>query len=202
MRRSLVISTRNEKKFKEIRRLFEDYDIKVLSLKDLTGIPPVVEDKKTFDGNAAKKALTVSRRTKALVLADDSGLEVYSLDGAPGVLSARYAGAQKSDRLNCLKLLDALKNEPVSKRKARFRCAVAIAQNGKLIETVEGACEGIIAPAMEGSTGFGYDPLFIPKGRKKTFAQLGPEVKDALSHRAKALRKAKKVIGRYLSTRQ
>lgn len=202
MIKSLVISTRNQKKFKEIKRLFKGDDIEVLSMEDLTGIPPVVEDKKTFEGNAVKKALAVSRRTNALVLADDSGLEVYSLDGAPGVLSARYAGAQKSDRLNCLKLLDALKGKPVPERKARFRCAVAIARGGKLIETVEGSCEGIISPGMEGSTGFGYDPLFIPKGRKKTFAQLGPEVKDALSHRAKALRKAKRVIGRYLSARQ
>ncbi|MBL7068346.1 MAG: RdgB/HAM1 family non-canonical purine NTP pyrophosphatase [Candidatus Omnitrophica bacterium] len=199
MKRELVISTRNKKKFREIKRLFKGSNIKISSLNRFPGIPRVIEDKKTFNGNAVKKALLVSRRTKRLVLADDSGLEVYSLHGRPGVFSSRYAGPGKSDRLNCLKLLRALRNKPPGKRKARFRCAVAIADEGGLIKVIEKSCSGKIGYDMEGGSGFGYDPLFIPRGYKKSFAQLGSKVKDKLSHRGKALRRAKGFIEKYLS---
>lgn len=199
MKRELVISTRNEKKFKEIKRLFRHSKIKILSLKRFPGLPKVVEDKKTFNGNAVKKALIISSRVSRLVLADDSGLEVFYLHGRPGVHSSRYAGPQKDDRLNNLKLLKALKNRPPSERKARFQCVMAIADRGRLIRAVEGVCEGAIGVRMEGGSGFGYDPIFIPKGYKRSFAALGSKTKDRLSHRAKALRKAKRVIEGYLS---
>ena len=199
MMRKLVISTRNEKKFKEIKRLFKGSKIRILSLNEFTDIPKVVEDGKTFNDNAAKKALVISGRTDKLVLADDSGLEVDLLGGKPGVHSSRYSGPQKSDKLNCLKLLKVLKGKPLSKRTACFRCAVAIADKGKLLKVVEASCGGRIGFEIEGKTGFGYDPLFIPKGYKKNFAQLGPKVKDRLSHRGKALKKAKRFIEVYLS---
>ena len=199
MKREIVIATRNAKKFKEIKRLFRGSGLKVLSLNKFSNIPDVVEDGKRFEDNAVKKALTVSSHTERLVLADDSGLEVHSLGGEPGVFSARYAGPKKDDRRNNLKLLRVLKNKSLKKRKARFRCAAAIADKGRLIKAVEGISKGRIGIRMEGKTGFGYDPVFIPNGYKKTFAALGPRIKDRLSHRAKAVRKAKRFIEGYLS---
>jgi len=198
MKRELIISTRNKKKFREINRLFKGSRIKIFSLDKFPGMPRVIEDKRSFSGNAKKKALTVSRHTRGLVLADDSGLEVYSLNGRPGIFSSRYAGPKKDDRLNCLKLLRVLKDAP-PKRKARFKCAVAIANNGRVVKIIEKSCEGKIAYDMKGRSGFGYDPVFIPRGYKKSFAQLGPKLKDRLSHRGKALRRAKSFIERYLS---
>jgi len=194
MRKELVISTRNEKKFKEIERLFEDLKIKILFLRDFSDMPDVVEDGETFEDNAVKKALTISRLVDKPVLADDSGLEVKTLDNKPGVYSSRYAGPEKDDRKNCVKLLKALKGKDKDERQARFRCVIAIAEKGKVLNTIEGVCKGHIGTKAEGETGFGYDPLFIPEGYDKTFAQLGPEAKDRLSHRGKALKEAKKFI--------
>lgn len=194
MNKELVIATRNKKKFKEIERLFKDSNIKILSLDSFPDVPEVVEDKDTFQGNAIKKALVVSSHIKRLVLADDSGLEVDSLDGEPGVYSSRYAGPSKSDKENNAKLLRKLADKSPDKRRARFRCVIAIADKGKLIKTVEGTCEGIIGDKEEGVSGFGYDPLFIPEGYKESFAILGPEVKDKLSHRGEALKKAREFI--------
>ncbi len=197
-RHRLLIATRNRKKFKEIKRLFKGFRIKILSLDNFINIPEVIEDKKTFHGNAMKKALVVSRRVDCLVLADDSGLEVNSLGNAPGVHSARYAGRQKNDKKNCLKLLKALKDKPRSRRKAHFTCVVAMAKQGEAIKIVKGVCNGMIGLKMEGKTGFGYDPLFIPLGYKKSFALLGSKIKDRLSHRRKALNKARRFIEGYL----
>ncbi len=199
MKRELVISTRNQKKFKEIKRLFKGSCAKVLSLKNFSNIPKIIEDRKTFRENAVKKALSVSRLTNRLVLADDSGLEVKALRGKPGVHSSRYAGLQKNDRLNNQKLLRMLRDRPSSKRTAQFKCAVAVADRDRLIKVVEEACKGRIGFKMRGSSGFGYDPVFIPRGYNKTFAQLGPRIKDRLSHRAKALKKARRLIEAHLS---
>lgn len=197
--KEVVIATKNRKKFEEIKRLFKKTSINVLSLKDLPRVPRIIENRETFRENAAKKALAVSGITESLVLADDSGLEVPALGGRPGVRSSRYAGPKKDDRLNCLKLLKEMRGFSFKERRARFNCAVAIAHNGRLIKVLEGACSGRIGFKMEGDSGFGYDPVFIPLGYKETFALLGPKVKDRLSHRAKALEKAKGFIVRYLS---
>ncbi len=199
MKRELVIATRNERKFRELKRLFRGSGIRIISLKKFPGVPEVVEDGMTFSANAAKKAVTVSGYTDKLVLADDSGLEVDALGGRPGIHSSRYAGAKKDDRLNIAKLLRALRDKPCSKRGARFRCVVAVADRGSIVKLTEGVCGGNIGLSVKGTSGFGYDPVFIPRGRKKTFAQLGPAVKDRLSHRAKALRKAKRIIEVYFA---
>ena len=196
--KEIVIATRNPKKLKEIKRLFKKTGIKTLSLINFPKTPEVIEDKKTFRGNAAKKAVLTSRYTKILPLADDSGLEVKALGNKPGVKSSRYAGPKKRDIDNNLKLLKALKGKPASKRKAQFQCVIAIAYRGKLIKIANGICKGKIAFRMEGRTGFGYDPVFIPTGCKKSFSQLGSKIKDRLSHRSKALRKAKTFIQGYL----
>lgn len=194
--KEIVIATRNRKKLKEIKRLFKNPRVKTLSLNNFPKAPEVVEDRKNFRGNAVKKAEDISRFTGKLALADDSGLEVAALGGKPGVRSARYAGPKQIDRDNNLKLLKALKNK--SGRSAQFRCVVAIADSGKLVKVVEGACKGRIGFEIKGESGFGYDPVFIPAGYKKSFGELGSKIKDRLSHRAKALKIAAAFIQEYL----
>lgn len=157
----------------------------VQTLLDLPEIPDVEEDGATFQENAQKKAVEISLKTEAMVLADDSGLEVDILDGKPGVYSARYAGEPKDDRRNLEKLLDELKD--IEKRGAQFRCVLALAQKGEVLFTVEGICRGKIAFQAEGTNGFGYDPIFIPDGYDQTFGELSPDIKHSLSHRGKAL---------------
>ncbi len=156
------------------------------------GLPDVVEDADTFAGNAAKKALSASRATGLPALADDSGLEVDALGGAPGVISARYAGPEQDDRRNNDKLLAALARIPPQRRAARFRSALALADTagslGERVLTAEGACEGLILEAPRGTGGFGYDPLFFSPELGMTFAEAGVGPKNHLSHRARAMR--------------
>lgn len=197
----LVIATRNKKKLKELKRLLKGLPIKIKGLHQLKRkIPKIKEDKNTFIGNARKKALIISKSVKgAIVLADDSGLAVRALKGAPGVNSARYAGASQNDDKNIAKLLK--KMSTISKRDAYFSCCAVVAKNGKVIGIAEGRVKGTIAKERQGRNGFGYDPVFIPTGYKRTFAQMKPSFKDKISHRAKALRKAKSIIQRYLRGR-
>lgn len=199
MKKEIVIATRNKKKFNEIKRLFRGSGISILSLDRFPEIPEVIEDGKTFNDNAAKKALVISRFTDKLVVADDSGLEVDALKGKPGVHSARYAGPKKRNRDNMEKLLRALSGKNASKRAAQFRCVIAVASKRRLIKLVEGSCVGRIGLKIEGDTGFGYDPVFIPRGYKKSFADLGSRLKDKVSHRGKAFRRVKKFIEGYFS---
>ena len=144
----------------------------------------------SFEENAKLKALAASRQLPALVIADDSGLEVEALGGAPGIYSARYAGANATDRDKIDKLLRELARLRAKgdERRARFRCAVALARNGDLLETFEGIVEGRIADEARGGSGFGYDPIFIPEGFEQTFGELPTELKNTISHRAKAIR--------------
>lgn len=186
----IVLATRNSKKLEEIKRITAGLPITVLSLNDFPGCPEVVEDQDTFEGNARKKALEVCRYTGKPSLADDSGLEVEALGGAPGVFSARYAGASGngSDAKNNDKLLAELSIVPDEKRGARFVCCIALAFPHGTIKTFLGMVQGHIGRELKGACGFGYDPFFIPEGQAKTFGELtGPE-KDLLSHRGKALR--------------
>lgn len=190
----LVIATRNEKKRREIEELLKGLDAEVRSLRDFPDVPEVVEEGRSFKENAARKAIEVAKFTGKMALADDSGLEVEVLGGEPGVHSARFAGEEQDDRANIQKLLKLMEGVPMEKRGARFKCCIAIAKPDGLVKAVEGACEGLIGLQLEGSYGFGYDPVFIIPGYNQTFAQLGPKVKNRISHRARALKKAKKLL--------
>lgn len=194
----LVVATKNKKKLKEIEELLEDFNLKILSLADFPRAPKIIEDGITFDQNAIKKAATIAMYTGKLTIGEDSGLEVKALKNKPGVYSSRYSGEGATDRKNNLKLLRELKNIPFKKRNARYRCSIAIADKHKLIAVVNGSCNGLIGFHSKGSSGFGYDPLFIIPKYNKTFAQLGEKIKHTMSHRAKAIKKAKKVMARFL----
>lgn len=193
----LVLATRNSGKVREISEMLEVHnEIELLSLNDYPGAPDVVEDGITYEENAIKKAVTLAEYTGHLTIADDSGLEVDALDGAPGVHSARYAGENASDQDRIAKLLDALQDVPDDQRSARFICVVAIAAPLSESEIVRGVCEGHISHIPRGGTGFGYDPVFVPMGYAKTFAELGDNIKNQISHRAKALDKAIKLLSK------
>lgn len=194
----IVISSRNNKKKKELKAFLKGLKIKVLDLNDFPAAPIVEEKGKTFEENAAAKALKIAKFTGRLTLADDSGLEVEALGGRPGVYSARFAGRNAADEANNRKLLRALAGVPKLKRKARFVCVIALADGDKLAGLVRGECGGRIAFEPDGGNGFGYDPVFFSPKYSKTFARLSPGEKNAVSHRGKALRKAKKLIRRLL----
>ena len=205
--RPLVFATRNKGKLVELRELLAGFA--VLSIDEAAerigrAIPDVVEDAETFAGNAAKKAREVSQITQLPALADDSGLEVDALGGAPGVYSARYAGVGHDDAANNAKLLVALAGVPVDRRTARFRAALALADvAGSLGDRVlasDGTCEGIILDAPRGTGGFGYDPLFFAPELGMTFAEAGVGSKSQLSHRARAMAAMKPQLVAYLKT--
>jgi len=222
---TLFIATRNAHKVGEIRAILGE-QFQFLTLNEVPDPPNVVEDAGTFAGNAAKKAVELARwcsgsslashHSSLFVLADDSGLEVDALNGAPGVHSARFAAmdsghpGNSSDADNNAKLLQLLKNVPPERRTARFHCVLAlVAVPAGRIEvaspvcyadefdpqTFDGVCEGRILSRPRGKKGFGYDPLFVPDGYEQTFAELGEATKNQLSHRARALAKLKKIFG-------
>jgi len=189
--RTLLIATRNRGKLKEIKKLLEDLPFNIVDLSRYPSIETVAESGETFADNASLKASGYARQAGALALADDSGLMVDALDGAPGVHSARYAGEGASDGERTEKLLRALADVPQSQRGARFASAIAIAQNdGRIVSLSVGECKGRIAREPRGNGGFGYDPIFIPEGFTLTFAQMETAEKNRISHRARALSKA------------
>ncbi len=194
----LVVATRNRKKLLEIKEILKGADLTLLSLDAYKDSPKVVENGKTFKENAIKKAVKLARFTGELCLGEDSGLCVDALDGAPGIYSARFSGGDKSDIKNNLKLLKLLKDLPLSKRKAHYVCAVALADKNGIVGVVEGRCNGLIAFEPKGSAGFGYDPVFYIPKFKKTFAQLGEKIKHKMSHRYHALKQAKRIIQKYI----
>lgn len=199
--KELVIATRNPKKKEEIIRLLGYLShIKVWSLSDFREIPPIEEDGASFDDNAIKKAVITAEKTGMLALSDDSGLEVEALDGEPGMYSSRYAGLNADDQMNNQKLLEELKGVPLAKRKAHYKCSVAVAEPDGTYKLTRGECFGLIGTAPRGRTGFGYDPLFIIPRFSKTVAELGPRIKDKISHRAKAIRQARRIILRHIET--
>lgn len=183
--RPIVLATRNEGKIREFRRILADFPIEIKSLGDFGPIPDVVEDGETFEDNAVIKARHTARILGLPAIADDSGLEVAALGGAPGIKSARYAGEAADDREKNLKLLNAL--EGIEDRKARFVCVLAIAVPRGPALIYEGICEGAIALEMKGGNGFGYDPVFYFPPLGKTFAELSADEKNRVSHRGKAL---------------
>jgi XTP/dITP diphosphohydrolase len=190
----IVLATRNKKKIEEIKRIAADLPITILSLENFSGCPETVEDRDTFEGNAVKKAVEACQCTGKPALADDSGLEVNALNGAPGVYSARYAGSGANDARNYEKLLSELRNVPADHRAARFVCCIAMAFPGGDVKTFFGFVHGRIGLEPKGKTGFGYDPVFIPEGLDRTFAEMAGEEKDRLSHRGKALEKLRSFL--------
>ena len=184
----LLVATRNKHKTREIQHILGP----AFMVRDLadTAIPQICEHGTSFEENAKLKALAASRHLPALVIADDSGLEVDALGGAPGIYSARYAGANATSRDKIDKLLRELARVRAigDGRLARFRCVVALARNGDLLGTFEGTVEGRIADEARGDAGFGYDPIFVPDGFEQTFGELTTEVKNTISHRGKAIR--------------
>jgi XTP/dITP diphosphohydrolase len=194
----LVVASRNQKKVKEIKEILKGLkSLKITSLRDYPHAPHIAENGRSFKENAIKKATRIAHFTQRLTLGEDSGLEVAALGGKPGIYSSRFAGKDKDDLRNNLKLLRLLGNLPLSKRRARYVCSVALADKNGLLGVVEGACSGLIGFKMRGCFGFGYDPLFIIPKYKKTFAQLGPRIKHKMSHRFRALSKAKGIILEY-----
>jgi XTP/dITP diphosphohydrolase len=193
MTHDLIIATRNKKKLVEIKELLADLDFNVLSISDFSDIPDIEEDMDTFEGNASKKAIQIAQITGKLTLADDSGLEIDYLNGKPGIHSARFAGENATDEDRNKKVLGLMEGVPKHRRTARFKCAIAIVEN-EFMRIVTGVCEGEIATEPKGDQGFGYDPIFIVPSYGKTFAELGAEIKNQISHRAIALRKAREVL--------
>ena len=184
----LLFATRNANKTAEIRKILGP-QFQVNDLADHPEIPHIAETGKTFEDNAILKAVAVSKRMPGFVIADDSGLEVEALGGAPGVHSARYAGMNATDQEKTDKLLEELTRVGATKnaRRARFRCVLALACKGNVLGAFEGIIKGQIADRPRGSHGFGYDPIFMPEGFQQTFGELAPAEKNQLSHRARAL---------------
>ncbi|MDY6856245.1 MAG: XTP/dITP diphosphatase [Thermodesulfobacteriota bacterium] len=194
----IVVATQNEGKLQEVKDLLREIGANIISLKDIPQLPVICESGLTFHENALIKAESIASFTKMITIADDSGLEVDSLDGKPGVYSARFAAENASDEENNKKLLRELDGVPISKRGATFRCVIAIVNpNGKK-GTVEGECRGIIQFRAKGEFGFGYDPLFLIPEYGKTLAELPIEIKNKISHRADAIKKLKAVFEKYI----
>jgi XTP/dITP diphosphohydrolase len=192
---SLLVGTRNSGKVREIQTILDDVPWLIRSLQEFAGIEVPDETGDTYAANAIIKAEFYARATGICALADDSGLEVEALDGAPGVFSARYAGVGASDAERRRLLLSELAGVPTEQRQARFVCAVAIATpGGSVLNISEGTCEGAIIFEPRGSGGFGYDPLFVPDGFQKTFAELTDAIKNEMSHRARALLKTREFL--------
>lgn len=194
----LVLATRNEGKVEELRSLLASTGIEVVSLSSYPQEPEVVEDGATFYENAVKKAREIAAAVGEITLADDSGLEVDYLNGAPGVLSARFAGAGHNDAENNKKLLQLMDGVPEPERTARFKCVIAVATPTGKVATSQGTCEGIITSASRGDMGFGYDPIFLVPGYNKTFAELAGEQKNAISHRGRALARVRSILAELL----
>jgi XTP/dITP diphosphohydrolase len=191
----IVLASRNKHKLTELRFFLTGLPFEIVSLEEFPNVPLFVEDGTTFEDNALKKARQVYQHTNTLALADDSGLEVFYLNGRPGVYSARYAGDQANDNANNQKLLTNIKGVAPRRRGAQFRAVLALV--GKGIERItDGTCPGAIAEAPRGSNGFGYDPIFIPEGFTRTYAELASEEKNKISHRSKAFEKMRDILNR------
>lgn len=190
----VVIATRNPGKLREMKEILAPLGFKILSLEDFPEVPEILEDGASFAENARKKAVAVACQTKRLTIADDSGLTVDALQGRPGVFSSRYGGNKSSDLERCLKLLDEMKDIPEGDRGAAFVCIIAVASPQGKVKFAQGECRGRIAFAPQGKHGFGYDPVFFLPEMGKTMAELEPQVKNRLSHRAQALEKLKSIL--------
>lgn len=192
--KKIIVATRNPGKMKEIEEIFKSNRYKIFSLDDIGFMVNIVEDQDSFKGNAIKKALSVVESIGEIALGDDSGLEVDELGGQPGIFSARFSGPDATDKENNEKLIRIMKSIPLDRRGAQFRCLMALVLPDGRQFIAEGICRGTIGYEAHGNMGFGYDPLFIPDGYTKTFAQIGEEHKNQISHRAIALRNIKSLV--------
>lgn len=190
--KKLILSSGNPHKVDELKKILGSMEIQILT-KDEVGQAEldVIEDGDTLEANALKKARALSDLVEGIVMADDTGLFVDYIDGAPGVYSARFAGEECSYEANNVKLLELLKDVPYEKRSARFKTVIALIDENKTEYIIEGVCEGRIIEARKGEHGFGYDPLFLPEGYEQTFAELGEEIKNKISHRSRAVNNMK-----------
>ena len=186
---SVIIATKNAGKAKDFERILKPYGVEVKTLLDFPNIEDVEETGTTFEENAILKAEAISNKFNRMVIADDSGIMVDALDGRPGVYSARYAGVDKNDEANNQKVLEELAHVAEKDRTARFYCAIAVAIPGKPSVIVNGTCEGLILFEGRGTNGFGYDPIFLVTSLRKSMAELIPEEKNEISHRANAMKK-------------
>ncbi|MCQ4925717.1 XTP/dITP diphosphatase [Tissierella carlieri] len=194
-KRKLVVSTGNQHKVEEIKNILEGLSIEVVSKKDVgLGDLEVIEDGETLEENSLKKAKALAERLDYMVLADDSGLFVDILNGEPGVYSSRYAGEEGNDKKNNNKLLEELQDIPLKERNAKFKTVIVLITEDKESTIVYGECKGKVEFEPKGKNGFGYDPLFTPDGYDKTFGELGEEIKNKISHRAKALENLKEAL--------
>lgn len=184
----IILATHNIHKARELSNLIGDLDFEVLTLDDISDEIILREDGDTFESNALQKARIVHNRTKLISLADDSGLEVFYLNCRPGVFSARYAGTEATDEMNNKKLLDEMRGVAPRRRRAQFRSVLALVGN-RIEDMTEGICQGRLGETSHGTNGFGYDPIFIPDGFTKTYAELTAEEKNRISHRAKSFAK-------------
>lgn len=187
MIRKLLLATTNPGKQREVQAILAGLQFELITLRDFPGVPEAVEDGETFAENARRKALHYARHTGMWTLADDSGLEVDALGGAPGVFSARYAGADATDAANNAKLIAQLAGVPDVARRARFRCCIAVAVGDRVVASSSGCIEGQIVDHPRGHNGFGYDPHFLVPQLGQTAAEMPPELKNSISHRARAL---------------
>jgi XTP/dITP diphosphohydrolase len=193
----ILLATRNKHKIEEIKTILSDLPLQVLTLNDFPNVPPLKEEGATFHENSLQKAQAVYDHTKIPTLADDSGLEVFFLNGRPGVVSARYAGEEATDDENNKKLLSQMMGVAPRRRRAQFRAVLTLV-DGRTVETTEGICSGVLAESPRGTNGFGYDPIFLPDGFSLTYAELTAAEKNTISHRAKALATMKHVLRRHL----
>jgi len=193
----LLVATTNPGKFAEVKDFLRQLPLEVLSLSDLATWPKIIEDGATFEENALKKARALAEYSGYLTLADDSGLEVDALNGAPGIYSARYCGEEGNDKKNNEKLMHELREISEEKRTGRFVCALALCApkfHGMKEWTVRGSCEGRISFELKGENGFGYDPLFFYPPLGKTFGEIDRAIKATVSHRGKALKKLAEML--------
>jgi len=193
--REIVIASKNKGKIREIRQIYADLPVSIVELPDL---PEVVEDGDSFAANARKKAVEIARHSGKWALADDSGLEVDALKGAPGIHSARWSGG--GDEANNDRLIAELRDVPAPARTARYRAVVVIASpDGRVVAEADGTCEGLIGFDRKGTGGFGYDPFFVIPQFGRTMAELPPETKNSISHRGEALRRLREPLTRALA---
>jgi XTP/dITP diphosphohydrolase len=191
---NLVLATNNRDKVRELRHALDGLPVRILTRDDYPGLPEVVEDGATLEENSLKKARALCEATGLPAVADDTGLEVDALDGAPGVYSSRFAGPDVSYEENVRELLRRMKGVPKSKRTARFRCVIALVEPGGAEVLVDGVCEGTILDETRGAGGFGYDPVFLIPSRGRTFAELSVEEKNEISHRGLAMARMRRVL--------
>jgi XTP/dITP diphosphohydrolase len=196
----LLLATHNRDKMRECREMLGDLSVNLLALEDFPDVGEIIEDADSIEGNALKKAREAFRLTGMPVVADDTGLQVFYLNGEPGVYSSRYSGPRGSYDENCRKLLKSLRGVPPRRRGAQFRSVLAFIPFAGGEEIVEGICEGTITENPTGENGFGYDPIFLPRGYTETFGEMNLDLKNRISHRARAFHELRVVLTKYLKS--